>query len=401
MEALISVIVPIFNVEMYLHQCVDSIVAQSYTNLEIILVDDGSTDNSASICDEYAVKDKRVRVIHKPNEGLVRARKDGLMIAGGDFIAYVDGDDWIEPSMIKRLYDTMVEEKVDLTMCGRYEDTGDVHKPVYHGIQEGRYDKQALIRKVYPNMIVNGAFFEWGLFPGVWDKLFKREKLEKFQMIVEDCVTMGEDAVCTYPCLLNADSIYVIHECLYHYRQTRLSMVKRKEDKDTQRKRFRVLYNSGLKIFERYKDIYDLREQWKEYLLFLMVPRAEELFIGIEKLNYLFPFKNVKKGSNIILYGMGIFGQNLYRYIERTGFCNVLICVDKNYEELRKQGVAAEAPDAIINYEYDAIVVANSFASVRNAVYRDLTSKYPGQKVQVLDEGLIKCNETLRAFGLI
>lgn len=401
MSKKISIIVPIYNIEKYLHQCLRSIINQTYKNIEIILVDDGSVDNCPQICDEYADIDSRIKVIHKQNEGLVRARKIGLMASTGELIGFVDGDDWVEPDMFGRLYDVLSEQAVDIAMCGRYEDTGDTYRKVYHGISQGRYDKTALINKVYPNMIVNGAFFEWGLFPGVWDKLFRREALLRHQMSVDDRLTMGEDAACTYPALLNAQSIYVLQECLYHYRQSAGSMVKQNTDIELMRERFRILYNSVNKIFGEYRYIYDLREQWKEYILFLMVPRAGQLYKNIDRLDYLFPFPGVHKGSNIIIYGMGTYGQLLYKFVRDTNFCNVAACADRNFEELRKQGLKVIAPDDIESCEYDAIVVANSFAGVRKSIYRELTARFPGKNIYVMDESLIKSEETLAAFGLL
>lgn len=398
---MISVIVPIYNISEYLEKCINSITEQCYKDLEIILVDDGSTDGSPEICDEYASKDMRIRVIHKRNEGLVRARKTGLQASTGDYIAYVDGDDWIEPNMLERLYKTLVKQDVDIVMCGRFEDTGDTHRAVYHGIKEGRYDKSTLLNNVYPKMIVNEGFFEWGIFPGVWDKLWRREALERFQMDVEDRLTMGEDAACTYQALLNANSIYILHECLYHYRQTVTSMVKQNSDIELQRIRFNLLYNSVNNSLEKYKDIYDLREQWLEYVLFLMVPRADVLYLGIEKLDYLFPFPKVKKGSDIILYGMGTYGQLLYKYIKKTGFCNILACADRNYIELSKQGLPVISPEEIGSYDYEFIVIANSFVKVRNAIYKDLCEKYQNEKIQLMDEKIIKSVESLKSFGLV
>lgn len=398
---MISIIVPIYNVAEYLPQCIESICGQTYQDIEILLVDDGSTDGCYDICEEYRKKDNCIVVIHKENGGAVSARKMGLVYASGEYIAFVDGDDWIEPCMMERLYTTLVQEQVDIVMCGRYEDTGSTRRQVFHGIPEGRYDKVALLEKVYPHMIVNGPFFEWGLFPGVWDKLFRRECLEKYQMAVAERITMGDDAACTYPCLLNADSICILKECLYHYRQTPSSMVRADTDAGTQRKRFHILYHSVLDSLKQYTDIYDLTRQWKEYLLFLMVPRSGMLYEGMEKLDYLFPFPKVKKGSNIILYGMGTYGQHLYRFIKRTGFCNVLLCVDRNYVELGKQGIIAGSPDEIDNYDYDAIVIANSFAGIRNEIYQSLAKRHPKEKIHMMDVELVKSDETLKAFGLI
>ena len=118
MQPLISVIVPIYNVAPYLHECIDSIINQTYKNIEVILVDDGSTDNSGKICDEYAKKDRRMVVIHQENQGVNLARTNGLNIAKGDYIGYVDGDDWIEPEMYEHLLNKILETDADFIDSG-------------------------------------------------------------------------------------------------------------------------------------------------------------------------------------------------------------------------------------------------------------------------------------------
>ena len=115
-NGLISIIVPVYNCECYLHQCVDSILAQTYKNLEIILADDGSEDCSGLICDEYAQKDKRIKVIHKQNGGQQEARNAGIAVAQGELIGFVDSDDWIEPQMYEKLFDAM--DDADLITSG-------------------------------------------------------------------------------------------------------------------------------------------------------------------------------------------------------------------------------------------------------------------------------------------
>lgn len=399
--SLVSIIVPIYNVENYIEQCVESILVQSHKEFELILVDDGSTDGSSVLCDEYAEKDSRIKVRHKKNGGATAARKEGVKISKGQYICFVDGDDWIEPDMIERLYISITEEHVDIAMCGRFEDTGGIQRRVYQGIPEGRYDEQELREQVFPYMIVNGAFFEWGLFPGLWDKMFRRECIEGYLYRVDNRITIGDDAACVYPCILNADSIYVLHECLYHYRQSTASMVKRNSDPALEREHFDILYRSVLAELEQYKEIYDLRDQWKEYLLFLMVPRGYYLYDNIENLDFLFPFPKVKKGSDIILYGMGTFGQILYRYLQETNFCNVIAVADRNYKELRKQGLSVIAPEDINIYKYDAVVVASSFAKTRKEIYQDLISRLPKKKVHLIDEIFIKRKDTMTAFRLI
>ena len=397
---MISIIVPIYNIKEYLPRCLDSICMQTYQKLEIILVDDGSTDGCYEICEKYREKDSRIIVIHKENGGLVSARKAGIKAASGEYIAYVDGDDWIEPNMYERMHQVITEQNVDVIMCGRYENTGESSKQVFHGIAEGRYGKQELVDRIYPKMIVNEAFFEWGIFPSVWDKLFRRGCVERFQMAVDDEVVMGEDAACTYPCLLNVDSIYILHECLYHYRQTTSSMVKQIQDYSKERKQFRILYNSVNNCFERDKEIFDLRDQWLKYVLFLMIPRADSLYGDFDKLQYLFPFSSISKGSNIVLYGAGTYGQRLYRYLEQTGFCKVVLWVDRNFVELQKMGLDVKSPKDLNNLECNTIVIANTYARSRKSLCEELTKKFSKKTIHMIDEELILSKETVRGFGL-
>ncbi len=400
MKDQISIIIPIYNIASYLDQCITSVMNQTYHDLQIILVDDGSTDGSSDICDRYAAQDKRIQVIHKPNGGLVSARKAGMRAATGSLIAYVDGDDWIEPDMYERMYHKLVSQNVDIVMCGRYEDVGDVHREVYHGIEEGRYGKTELMEEIYPRMIVGDSFFEWCIFPGVWDKLFRRECVEQYQMAVDERITMGEDAACAYPALLHANSIFVMHECLYHYRQSTSSMVKKVQDYRKEREQFRILYQFVDLLFQKDSHIYDLRQQWKKYVLFLMIPRSDGLYRNYQELDYLFPFSKVKKGSNIVLYGAGTYGQRLYTYFQKTKFCKVVAWVDRNYEELRKAGLDVMPPAAIQKLEYDAIVIANTYEKSRMGLYKELITKYPQEKVQLIDTELIFSKETMLAFGL-
>ena len=127
-STLVSVIIPVFNVEKYLSSCVNSVLNQSYTNLEIILVDDGSTDNSGSLCDEFQKRDDRVKVYHKPNEGLGYTRNFGIDHASGKYIMLLDSDDYIELEMIQRMYDRAIENSADLVVEGyvKVSESGDI-----------------------------------------------------------------------------------------------------------------------------------------------------------------------------------------------------------------------------------------------------------------------------------
>lgn len=221
----LSVVIPIYNVERYLNRCIKSVVETNYQNLEIILVDDGSKDNCPKICDEWADRDRRIKVIHKPNGGLVSARKAGLKIATGEFVTYVDGDDWVEA----QIYDVLNLYDVDLIVEGFILDTENHCVKVKNKLGKGYYVDDNL-KKICKNMILDKNR-EFILYPNVWNKIFRRKKLLRFQIDVPDSLTLGEDVAVTYRYLLDAKNMVVVDECYYHYIQNPNSMTKIKDIK--------------------------------------------------------------------------------------------------------------------------------------------------------------------------
>lgn len=205
MENTISVIVPIYKVEAYLDECVRSIVGQTYPHLEIILVDDGSPDRCGAMCDAWAKRDDRIRVIHKPNGGLSDARNAGLEIASGDYIAFVDSDDWIEPEMYERMLAALLQEDADICACrisSRYPD-----RRADWGCPEYRVTDP---EQTYA-MLYNDAFFP----VSAWNKLYRRAMWQELRFPVGK---ICEDAFTTYRLIHSAKRIVQIPEALYCYR---------------------------------------------------------------------------------------------------------------------------------------------------------------------------------------
>lgn len=174
MDKRISVIVPVYNVEAYLNRCVDSILAQSFGQLEIILVDDGSTDRSPAICDRYAGQDERIRVIHKENGGLSDARNAGLRIATGEYIGFVDSDDWIEPDMYKDMYEAAVKYDAQVAVC-RY---AEVYKD---RVVDGSQGDVVLLNRNEVLDIYICEHPQYKIYNSVWSKLFCRKVIEDLQ----------------------------------------------------------------------------------------------------------------------------------------------------------------------------------------------------------------------------
>ncbi len=249
MEVTLSIIVPVYNVGSFLSTCLDSILSQTFTDFELIIVNDGSTDNSGVICDEYAKRDSRVRVIHKENSGVVSARKTGVMAARGKYAGYVDGDDYIEPDMYEQMLHHMQKHDCDIVMCDVEHENKAL--PLSSGdtridIDGGYYDKKLLEDKLFPKMIYAGEFYTFGIYPVIWNKLYKREKLLKYQLAVDENIHMGEDAACVYPYVYSCDSLYFMkNKSLYHYRHSQNQMTRRYDESHFER--FKSLYNFFIK----------------------------------------------------------------------------------------------------------------------------------------------------------
>ncbi|MBR2339971.1 MAG: glycosyltransferase [Clostridia bacterium] len=211
MEPLISVIVPVYNVEKYLRKCVDSIIAQTYKNLEIILVDDGSPDNCGAICDEYEEKDGRIKVIHKENGGLSSARNAGLDIASGEYIGFIDSDDFISPRMYERLYDAIKRAGADLCKCDflRFSEGQDM--------EEAIAEETLAEERVYCGEDVLDAFSNGGVtFVTAVNKLYKKELWNDIRFPYGK---LHEDEFVAHRIYDKCMSIVSISDCLYYYLQ--------------------------------------------------------------------------------------------------------------------------------------------------------------------------------------
>ncbi len=271
MEATVSVIVPVYNVEHLLERCVDSILGQTKKDLEIILVDDGSTDGSGGLCDAYAKKDARIKVLHKENGGLTSAWKAGLALATSCYVGFVDSDDWIDENMYARMYETAVAEKADVVVCGLVYEFQDPRIP-------GRREGSNFRRKVYerkeleaefPRLINDGHFFGRTIQPARVTKLYRRLLLEQNLQFCSDRVSVGEDMQITFPVLLDARKLCVLPDFYpYHYWITDSSMTGKHDSAYLEKvKRItRQLYR-----ISDVKKVYDFKPQIRNDFLSLSV----------------------------------------------------------------------------------------------------------------------------------
>jgi len=205
-EPKISVIVPVYKVEPYLRQCLDSIVGQTYKNLQIILVDDGSPDKCGAICDEYAAKDKRITVVHRENKGVSVARNAGLALADGEYIGWVDSDDWIEPDMYAYLLDNLQRYGADIAVCGRLECYKD--RTNFKGWQNIEIlNKEQAMEKLLQSDTMNNL---------LWDKLWRKEL---FAGVTFPEGRTFEDIAVMHRLFAKANRVVCLPEAKYNYRQ--------------------------------------------------------------------------------------------------------------------------------------------------------------------------------------
>lgn len=215
---LFSVIVPVYNAQDYLPRCIDSLVMQRLDKQtwELILVDDGSVDHSAEICDVYAANYPQIQVIHKQNGGHTSARNAGLMAAQGEYVIFVDSDDWVSEDMLAACADEIAAQHPDMVLFGHWMETAQRATEVQPEFLSGSYDLEQLQREIFPHVMMDedGHFFPRAL----WGKAFRRERIRDYQLRIPQQLRTGEDMCCVICTVLASQCISVLPQCLYHYR---------------------------------------------------------------------------------------------------------------------------------------------------------------------------------------
>ena len=295
-NSLISIVVPIYNVEKYLNECIDSIIAQTYKNIEIILVDDGSPDSCPVICDNWKEKDYRVKVIHKENGGLSDARNVGIENAKGNYICFIDSDDYVEKNYVEELYNKIVTEEVKISQCGiKYVD--DNHQI----IKNVGYKNNCVLpgRKVIEDSC-DKHFTENEV---VWNRLYD---INLFKNLKFPKGKLHEDEYITYKLLYNEEKIAIVSNCLYNYRQSDNSIMR----SNYSLKRFYDFleaYKEKIDYFKNKKDIVIHDMVIKSYLsnlsnIYIKIKKSiqnPQSYLKSIKEEYKKYYKYIKRSKNI------------------------------------------------------------------------------------------------------
>lgn len=295
----ISVIIPVYNVEKYLNRCIESILSQSLQDFEIILINDGSTDSSPEICNNYAKKDNRIKVIHKKNSRVAAARNDGMKVAKGEYISFVDSDDWIESNMYKIMYEKAKELEVDIIMCDYMKRGKNTIYTVSQPINGGFYNKERIEEELYPNLIM----FEKIEFPATISNctcLFKNDFIKRNNLYYDERIHYCEDSIFGSIAMYNANKFYYLKDnYLYNYfynsNSTTTTYNKNKWDAY-------LLINNELEKYFKNKD-YDFSRQIKINMLYFTLNMLSEIgranYSFNEKRKFCSNIMNNKKVKNI------------------------------------------------------------------------------------------------------
>ena len=409
-QPLISVIVPIYMIDRYVGLCIESIINQTYKNLEIILVDDGGKDRCHEICDLYKRKDDRIKVIHKPNGGLVSARKAGLQQSNGEYISYVDGDDWIGPGFIEGLYTAASTSGADMVCAGLTRDLFSHSASFTNTLPSGIYEGEKL-KDLWKNMASTGAYYRPGISTYVWNKLFRREILLDPQNCVDNRISIGEDGAVTYPALLSCTCVTVIDNVAYHYRQREDSMLKQSAGYSSEAQKLKHLFEYLMRWAERTPEELGIKGQIVDYVLSIAIMRSG----GRLPQDDYSTFDSAYYGKDVIVYSAGTFGQQLVNRFKETEHCKVVAWLDDDYWEYRRCCLDVDPVESITGFSYDYILIATVDGLIAEKAERRLMdlgvsqkkilkTVVPQEKEELLDRFLdvdaIKAEEDKRKRGI-
>lgn len=351
----ISIIVPVYNTESYLSKCLDSIINQTYKNIEVILIDDGSTDSSGKICDHYAEVDTRFQVLHTENKGLVSARKTGLACATGDYIGFVDSDDWIKKTMYEELLRLLQDSQADIVCCGAIIVSLSKQKKFYNRMKEGLYNLESL-PKLYETMMFDETENAPGILQSIWSKLFKKALLESCLIPVVNEITYGEDAAIVYPYCLKAKRIVVTNETYYYYRENPSSMCGGKNIEIF--KKIDLFYKYMNQVFHGYPVEWKLERQLRLYMIHFVKMGLDKNFHLQCNNRYQLPYKQLLDSKKIVLYGAGSVGRSYYEQLIEQDIWEIVLWVDKQGVGQIQNGHVISSVNSLYRAEYDKILIA-------------------------------------------
>lgn len=353
----VSVIVPIYNVGTYLENGIKSLINQSYHNIEIILINDGSTDDSGDICEAYAKRDCRITVIHQKNGGVVSARKAGCHAATGEYVASVDGDDWLEENYIENFVKAATESGADVIWSISYykehKDRTELYiSDAYRMLASDRKQRELL-------GFVNGMQgFQNEIDYSICNKLIRKDLYTEAQDAVDEHLTRGEDLFFSLLLLTKTDHIYFVRNDGYHYEQRESSNTHNRQGYSDEKYRAlqKNLYEFSDGLSKEKLSLVNIVDGYimSTYMLYFFGTRQET------ENEYLYPFYQVRKHSRVVVYGAGSIGQSIVSYLNETHYYEMCAWVDGTETEHSIGTWKVQPPKQLIGIEFDYVILATN-----------------------------------------
>ena len=364
-EDLLSVVVPVYNVAPYLDQSIQSILNQTYRNIEVILVNDGSTDGSEKLCQKYAALDFRIKLLSQDNQGVTRARGNGIKLASGKYITFVDPDDYIDLDLFQRLMES--REDFDVVVCQWLRESEHGIRRAYDKMEPGAYTTTEDMQFILDHMInasVPGGLtnIKPGITSYLWNKLYKTGIAKEVYQEIGENIRRGEDLVFTCLYLMRCRSALITDICGYHYR-VRNDSIAHRLVQDCGGLRLQCdLYDNLLPAFTAHP----CRDTLLPQLQLKLATRISRVlgkmdFVSearLELKSYIFPFINLLNGQRVVLYGAGVVGRHYLRQIHSWELCTVAAWIDLNWKALRREGTEVSGVETLTSTDFDYVVIA-------------------------------------------
>lgn len=371
LDDLISVIVPVYNLEQYIAKCIDSLLSQTYKNIEIVLVDNASTDNSSKICSDYALHNCNIQYIGiEQNRGVVHARNVGIQNAKGKYIGFVDGDDWIENTMYEELAKHI--STAQLVSCGVFRQYSENREEEIRNVfLEGLYEGEKY------GDVINSMIYDTEqelvqpMTPWIYNKLYLREIVEKIYMDVNEQIAYGEDSVFLYKYMMKSKSVYFVDDCLYHYRYRVNSAWHAKNDNILIH--INLVYLSLMQDFTKSRQSRSLVYQLQKWVS-VVVCNAINRHMGFDQRIRIPQFLLDMGGlydKKIALYGAGQMGKDFYWQLLGNGY-HVVAWLDRDSCIYQREGLEVYNPEYLLKVAYDMVLIAVKSDITAEKIRKDL-----------------------------
>lgn len=378
----VSVIVPVYNSVKTIPKCLDSILAQTYKNFEVICINDGSSDNSYEILMKYADDCSNLLIINKRcNEGLVEARKTGVKNANGRYVTFIDSDDWVDEDYLLSMVNQIKAYDCDVVASAFYRQFE--NNSVYAGnlVPDGIYDGERMVEAVYSKMLSTDSYYNAGIKGSACAKLYKKDVLLKCQTQVPSKIRNGEDVALIYPLLLESKKVCVMNDAHYHYCQYSTSMSQNTlEERDFLSIKLLFFYLQS--VFSESQFSNTLMEQlyaFTSHMIVRIVPQKYDL----EHEKFMI-YGGIPVNSKLAIYGAGRFGKKMYEYAKEIN--SDVLWVDKQFEMYQGQGLSVESTDMIYENDFDYLLIAIIDEKTSESIKYDLADNgIEEYRIKVLD----------------